>query len=76
LIEINAPARFPTAEIATATRGLNAPVAIDVAIAFAVSWNPFVKSNASATTITMINRSSEPTLIEATHPEHTAVTIR
>jgi hypothetical protein len=41
-----------------------------------VSWNPFVKSNASATTITTINRSSEPTLLEATHPEHTAVTIR
>jgi hypothetical protein len=41
------------AEIRTATMGLSAPVAIDVAIAFAVSWNPFVKSNESAAAITM-----------------------
>ena len=37
LIEMNAPARLPTAEIATATRGFKAPVAIEVAIALAVS---------------------------------------
>jgi hypothetical protein len=37
LIERNAPRRFITAAIATATRGLSAPVAIDVAIALAVS---------------------------------------
>jgi hypothetical protein len=41
-----------------------------------VSWNPFVKSNASATTITMTSSSSDPMLIEATHPERTAVTFR
>ena len=29
----------------TATFGFRAPVAIEVAIALAVSWNPFVKSN-------------------------------
>ena len=42
----------------TATLGLSAPVATDVAIALAESWKPLVKSNASAvtTTITTINR--------------------
>jgi hypothetical protein len=59
----NAPTRFSTAEIATATRGLRAPVAIDVAIEFAVSWNPFVKSKTKAvtTTITTSNEGSTPT---------------
>ena len=33
-------------------RGFSAPVAIDVAIALAVSWKPLVKSNASAVTTT------------------------
>ena len=32
--------------------GLSAPVAMDVAIALAVSWKPFVKSNVNAVTIT------------------------
>jgi hypothetical protein len=41
---MNAPVKFRTAEIITATLGFSAPVAIDVAIAFAVSWKPFVKS--------------------------------
>jgi hypothetical protein len=49
----NAPTRFSTEQRATAVRGLRAPVAMVGATAFAVSWNPFVKSNASATTITM-----------------------
>ena len=44
----NAPARFATAAIATASRGESARVETVVATAFAVSWNPFVKSNASA----------------------------
>ena len=35
----------------TAVLGFRAPVAIDVAIALPVSWNPLVKSNASAVTI-------------------------
>ncbi len=35
----NAPTRLSTAESVTATLGFNAPVAMDVAIAFAVSWN-------------------------------------
>jgi hypothetical protein len=37
LIEMNAPTKFSTADINTATRGFNAPVAIDVATALAVS---------------------------------------
>ena len=37
----------------TATRGDIARVEIDVAIALAVSWKPFVKSNASAVATTM-----------------------
>ena len=40
------------AERPTATLGFRAPVAIDVAIALAVSWKPFVKSKASAVTMT------------------------
>src|SRR6202161_273275 len=40
LIERKAPTRLSTADMATATRGLSAPVAIDVATALAVSWKP------------------------------------
>ena len=52
----NAPARFRPAAIVTATLGRSAPVAMDVAMAFAVSWKPFVKSkiNAVNTTATTI----------------------
>ena len=55
-----APARFRQAAIATAILGRNAPVAIDVAMALAVSWKPFVKSktNAVNTTTTTINDTS------------------
>ena len=48
LIERKAPIRFMSAATPTAMRGRNAPLAIDVAIALAVSWKPLVKSNASA----------------------------
>ena len=48
----NAPTRLSTADSATAVLGRRAPVAMDVAIALAVSWNPFVKSNASAVATT------------------------
>src|SRR3954453_13949148 len=47
-----APGRFRQAATVTAVLGRNAPVAIDVAMAFAVSWKPFVKSKASAVTTT------------------------
>src|SRR3954467_4297134 len=44
----NAPTRFNTPDSSTATLGDSAPVAIEVATAFAVSWNPLVKSNNNA----------------------------
>src|SRR3954451_7178146 len=47
-----APTRLRQAAIATAVLGRNAPVAIDVAMALAVSWKPFVKSKARAVTTT------------------------
>ena len=43
-----APTRLSRPEMATATRGPSAPVAIEVAIALPVSWKPFVKSKARA----------------------------
>src|SRR4051794_25850536 len=51
--ETNAPAKLKTADIATAARGDSARVEMLVAIALAVSWNPLVKSNASAVATTM-----------------------
>ena len=60
LIEMNAPRKLSTAEIRTATMGLSAPVAIDVAIAFAVSWKPFVKSNDTAAKITITRTRLDP----------------
>ncbi len=50
--ERKAPTRFRVAESATATFGRSAPVAMEVAIAFPVSWKPFVKSKARAVTTT------------------------
>jgi hypothetical protein len=50
--EANAPAKLSTAALATAMRGLSARVETLVAIEFAVSWKPFVKSKNSATATT------------------------
>ena len=47
-IETKAPAKFSTAELATAIRGLRARVETLVAMEFALSWNPFVKSKKRA----------------------------
>src|SRR4051812_29542717 len=58
--EMNAPAKFSTADRATAKRGDMARVDTEVAIAFAVSWKPFVKSNASAVTTTITRMTSLP----------------
>lgn len=55
-VETKAPTRFRTADSPTATFGLSAPVAIEVAIAFAVSWKPLVKSNTRAVMITTTTR--------------------
>ena len=57
----NAPTRFATDAIATASRGESARVEIEVATAFAVSWKPFVKSKPSATTTTTTRRKSPST---------------
>ena len=38
----NAPIRFITAAMMSATRGVRARVATEVAMAFAASWKPFV----------------------------------
>lgn len=51
--ERNAPTRFKAADRETATLGFRAPVAMEVAIALPVSWNPLVKSNARAVTTTI-----------------------
>ena len=51
-IETKAPAKFSTAALATAMRGESARVETLVAIEFAVSWKPFVKSKKSATATT------------------------
>ena len=51
-VDRKAPTRFRIAASSTATLGLSAPVAMGVAIAFAVSWKPFVKSKKSASAMT------------------------
>src|SRR6185437_7213991 len=56
LSEMNAPTKLSTAEYVTAMRGRIARVEIEAATALAVSWKPFVKSNASAVTITTTSR--------------------
>ncbi len=53
----NAPTRLRTADMATAALGRIAPVEMVVAIALAVSWKPFVKSNTRAVTITIASSS-------------------
>jgi hypothetical protein len=55
-IETNAPRKLRTAALSTATRGESARVETLVAIEFAVSWKPLVKSKnrATATTVTSI----------------------
>ena len=61
--ERKAPTRLSTPATATATLGRRAPVAMEVAIAFAVSWKPLVKSKINAvtmTTTTITDRSTEP----------------
>src|SRR3954471_13392299 len=59
----NAPTKFSAADIRTATRGDIARVETDVAIAFAVSWNPLVKSNPIAVATTIQSTASECTAL-------------
>ena len=57
--DTNAPAKLRIAASRTAVRGVSARVETLVAIAFAVSWKPFVKSKkrATATTATRVRSS-------------------
>src|SRR4051812_14323079 len=55
----NAPTKLSTDAYPTAIRGGIALVEIEVATTFAVSWNPLVKSNASAVPTTRTRRRSE-----------------
>jgi hypothetical protein len=59
--ERKAPTKFSTPAMPTATRGAIARVEIEVATALAVSWKPFVKSNASAAATTIQRTTSEST---------------
>src|SRR4051794_14053991 len=59
LIEMKAPTKLSSEANPIATDGRAAPVEIDVATTLAVSWNPFVKSNASAVPTTMTRITSE-----------------
>jgi hypothetical protein len=63
-VDSRAPTRLSTAAMATAVLGRSAPVATDVAIAFAASWKPLVKSKMSATTTTI--ETSASTLMDGT----------
>lgn len=72
-VDRNAPTRLSTPDRATATFGFSAPVAIDVAIAFPVSWKPLVKSNASAvptTSTRMMNSVMTRSVAAAERPVH------
>src|SRR6476619_5824246 len=60
-IEMKAPTKLSSEAKAIATWGLAAPVEIDVATTFAVSWKPLVKSKASAVPTTMTRMRSELT---------------
>ncbi len=58
----NAPTKLRIAASVTATRGGSARVEIVVATTFAVSWKPFVKSNASAVATTIARMTSGPSI--------------
>src|SRR3954451_12479856 len=60
LSEMKAPTKFSSDAYPTASRGAIARVEIDVATTLAVSWKPFVKSNASAVPTTMMTVRSSP----------------
>ena len=66
-VDRKAPTTFSTAAISTAVLGLKAPVATEVAIAFALSWKPLVKSKNSAVTITTATRNNVLVMAEVTY---------
>src|SRR5438067_1705605 len=64
----NPPRRLKTAASATAWPGDSARVETEVAIALAVSWNPLVKSKATAAT--MVAKSSASSILDGDRLEH------
>ena len=58
-IEMKAPTKLSSEAKPIATEGRAAPVEIEVATTLAVSWNPLVKSKASAVPTTMTRMTSD-----------------
>src|SRR2546430_13963639 len=67
---ITAPTRLKTAARPTAARGERALVEMDVAIALAVSWKPFVKSNTTATPIVTHSRIAVSCILDRDRLHH------
>src|SRR5947208_8767331 len=65
-----APTRLKTAARPTAARGERALVEMDVAIALAVSWKPFVKSNTTATPIVIHSRIAVSCILDRDRLHH------
>ena len=63
-VPVNAPTMFKTAAIVTAAFGDSTLVDTDVAIAFAVSWKPFMKSKITARTITQRSKKKVSCIFE------------
>src|SRR4030042_6366641 len=63
-VPVNAPTMFKTAAMDTATFEDKTLVDTDEAIAFAVSWKPFMKSKITARTITQRSKKKESCIFE------------
>jgi hypothetical protein len=63
-VPAKAPAIFRMAAMATATFGDRTRVETEVAIAFAVSWKPFIKSKIVARTMTQTSRVRESCILK------------
>src|ERR687893_2591205 len=69
-VDRQAPNRLRMAARMTAVRGLSAPVAIGPAMAFALSWNPLVKSKIRATMITTMTTNNSVTRVPSNELRH------
>ena len=72
-VERKAPIRLSVPAAITAVLGLRAPVAIDVAMALAVSWKPLVKSKISAVAMTSPTTMSVASSMDASIPFSTSM---
>src|SRR4029453_15916242 len=61
-VPLIAPTKFSTAAMAIATQGRSTRVEMTVATALAVSWNPLMKSNATASEIITTRSGVTPAL--------------